>query len=50
MQDSDDKRYSEFTKMKSDTKKIDSDFSIMKSDINNIKKILTYIISQKHHY
>ena len=30
--------------------KRDSDFTEMKSDITNIKKILTHMIAQKHNY
>ena len=47
MQYLNDKIYSEFTKIKSDTKKRNSEFSEMKSDTNDIKTMFTHMMSQK---
>ena len=50
MQASNDKLFSECTKMKSHMKKIYSESTNMSSDINDIKKILTRMMIQKRHY
>ena len=50
MQASNEKLASEVTDMKSDMKKRDSEYNKMRYDMNEIKKILNQMLSQKHNY
>ena len=46
---SNEKLSSDFTNIKCDMKKIDYGYTKMSSDMNEIKKIITQMMSQKHH-
>ena len=50
MQYLDYKRYSDFTDIKSYMKRIDSESTKMRSDINKFKSVLIHTMSQKHNY
>ena len=50
LQASNYKLASEFTKMNSDTKKRDYEFTYMRHDMNKIKTMITNMMSQKHNY